>query len=378
MNRKDIKDIFYFSKTPYAELHLHFGGAISPRMIWHKVTIDDCSDELISQFGDFYSFQHFFDEKRDSLDEYLKMHKLVEPLQTLDRLEYFINRLMRGAYEFENLSYIEIRHCPYSRTNKLKDEKERIAEMRIIVLKIDEYIKKYSGSENGKYPIIIRQILCMHSQFPTYTANVNSAILDLAIEMHELGIVHGIDIAGGEKNYTIRYDEIVNNFKRAKEQKLQTTAHIFETEDTPDRMLELIQYLDRIGHGIQIPLKYPSYLPYLKKRKICLEICPTTYFKCGTFTDYNNENFKRIFRTCEEEDVDIVIGTDNSGMHNVRLQTEFENLLLHEVIKYEELNKYRQNAFEHAFGLTKVEKQIFKDDVNISIDNGKYILEIKI
>jgi adenosine deaminase len=371
------KDTFYFSKTPYAELHLHFGGSVSPRMIWHKVTIDDKSEELKEQFKDFSGFQSFFDEKRDNLDDYLKMHRLVEPLQTLDRLEYFIHRLMRGAYEFENLSYMEIRHCPYSRTNKKKDEKERIAEMRIIVLKMDEYIQKYSGADKGQYPIIIRQILCMHSQV-AYTPNVNSAILDLAVEMNELGIVHGIDIAGGEKNYSDRYDEILYNFKRAKEQKLQTTAHIFETEETPDRMLELIQYLDRIGHGIQIPLKYPSYLPFLRKHKICLEVCPTTYFKCGTFTDHNDENFKQIFRACEKENVDIVIGTDNSGMHNVRLQTEFENLLLHEVIKYEQLNKFRQNAFEHAFGLTEVEKQIFKDDVNITIDNGKYTLEIKI
>ncbi|MEL1245358.1 hypothetical protein AAEO56_13865 [Flavobacterium sp. DGU11] len=371
------KDTFHFSKTPYAELHLHFGGSISPRMIWHKVTVDDKSDELKKEFKDFYSFQNFFDQKRNNLDDYLKMHKLVEPLQKLDRLEYFIQRLMRGAYEFENLSYIEIRHCPYGRTNKLKEEKERIAEMRVIVLKMDEYIKKYTGGGKNQYPIIIRQILCMHSQ-PTYSPNVNSAILDLAIEMNKLNIVHGLDIAGGEKNYSDRYDEILNNFKRAKEEKLRTTAHIFETEDTPDRMLELIQYLDRIGHGIQIPLKYPSYLPFLKQNNICLEVCPTTYFKCGTFEDYNDENFKKIFSACEKENVDIVIGTDNSGMHNVRLQTEFENLLLHEVIKYEQLNRFRQNAFEHAFGLTPVEKQIFKDDVNLTIDNGKYVLEIKI
>ena len=378
MDKKDIKDIFYFSKKPYAELHLHFGGSISPRMIWHKVTLDDNSKELSDQFEDFYAFQNFFDQKRINLDDYLKMHKLVEPLQTLDRLEYFIHRLMKGAYEFENLSYIEIRHCPYGRTDKTKNEKERISEMRVIVLKMDEYINKYSGFGEGQYPIIIRQILCMHSQLPTYTPNVNSAILDLAIEMNELGIVHGIDIAGGEKNYSIRYDEILNNFKRAKDQKLRTTAHIFETEDTPDRMLELIQYLDRIGHGIQIPLKYPSYLKYLKERKICLEVCPTTYFKCGTFKDYSDKNFKRIFTACETAEVDLVIGTDNSGMHNVRLQTEFENLLLHEIIKYEQLNSFRQNAFEHAFGLTDVEKHIFKDDVNITIDNGKYVLEIKI
>ncbi len=136
------KDTFYFSKTPYAELHLHFGGAISPRMIWHKVTVDDRSTELTDRFEDFFAFQSFFDQKRGSLDEYLEMHKLVEPLQTLGLLEYFIHRLMRGAYEFENLSYIEIRHCPYGRTDKSKDEKTRIAEMRIIVLKMDEYIKE--------------------------------------------------------------------------------------------------------------------------------------------------------------------------------------------------------------------------------------------
>jgi adenosine deaminase len=373
------KDKFYFSKTPFAELHLHLGGSINPRVLWHKITKDDKSDEITTHYKDFYSFQKFFTDKKENLDEYLKMHTFVEPLQKIDRLEYFLSKLIRGAYIFENLSYIELRHCPYSRTDKTKSEKERIGQMKKIVERIDDVIKKYCGGGEGQYPIIVKQILCMHSK-KDYTAFINSAILDLAIEMSKSGVVSGIDIAGGEKTYKERSSEIMGHYKKAKlkENNLYTTAHIFETEDTPKKMLDILPYLDRIGHGIQIPLKYPTELKYLKERGICLEVCPTTYMNCGTFENHDSKEFKKIFRECEKHEVDIVIGTDNSGMHNVRLQTEFENLLIHEVIKFDQLDIYRHNAFKHAFGLSELEKQIFNNDVEIKIDLGTHELSIRI
>jgi adenosine deaminase len=347
-----------YTRTPYAELHLHFGGAISPRILWNRVVKEEKSKELKKRFHDFNKLQHFFERKKSSLEEYIKIHKLIEPLQQYNRIEYFMNRLIRGACEFESLSYMELRYCPYGRTSPGKEEPERIAEMRAIVLKIDECIKKYTGVGSGMYPIIVKQILCMHSQH-SYSPNVNSAILDLAIEMHEAGVVAGLDVAGGEKNYAERSGEFIAHFKRAKENGLHTTAHLFESAHTPKKMFELLPWLNRVGHGIQIPLKHPRYMELLQEKQICLEVCPTTYFKCGTFSGYDDKHFHKIFTACEKNGVPLVIGTDNSGIHNVRLQREFENLLLHDVISHEQLTRYRKNAFRFAFGLNNPEKEYF-------------------
>ena len=372
-----MKHTFRYSKTPYAELHLHFGGALMPRVLWHQVHEVEHSDELITAgFKNYNEFESFFLKKeRKSLEEYLQMHDVVEPIQTMNRLDYFVKRLMRGAFEFENLSYIEIRYCPYSRTVG-KDEKEKIKQMRDVVLTMQHAFERYSnGTEEECYPIIMKQILCMHSQ-SKYSPSVNSAIVDLAIEMKELGYVCGVDIAGGEKPYDSRFEEIFQNFKLAREHGLKTTAHIFETEFTPEKFRKLFPYLDRIGHGIQIPLNYPYYLDDLREHGICLEICPTTYFKCGTFENYNQ--LHSIFKICEHSGVDITIGTDNSGMHGVRLQNEFEHLLIHRVISHEQLDVVRKNAFKHAFGLSESEKKVFLNHTKIKIELGEYDLEIRI
>ena len=37
---------------------------------------------------------------------------------------------------------------------------------------------------------------------------------------------------------------------------------------------ELLPYLNRIGHGIQIPLRFPELLDDVAKREQCLEVCP--------------------------------------------------------------------------------------------------------
>ncbi|NJN23685.1 MAG: adenosine deaminase, partial [Acaryochloridaceae cyanobacterium RL_2_7] len=46
---------------------------------------------------------------------------------------------------------------------------------------------------------------------------------------------------------------------------------------------------------------------------------------------------------------DIAICTDNAGLHNVRLPFEYENLLTHNIINFDQLKICQHNAFRHAF-----------------------------
>jgi adenosine deaminase len=109
----------------------------------------------------------------------------------------------------------------------------------------------------------------------------------------------------------------------------------------------LLPYLERIGHGIQIPLLFPELLPSLAERGQCLEVCPTTYLKTGTLTDISE--LQPVFERCEREGVDIAICTDNAGLHNVRLPWEVENLLTEDVIDFGMLRKCEDAARRHAF-----------------------------
>ncbi|MBP5973710.1 adenosine deaminase [Brasilonema sp. CT11] len=318
--------------TLYAELHRHLGGSVVPRILWRY--FERQSPESISGFADYSAFEDFYTRPRNTLDEYLELHTLVESVQTVETLPYFIYRLLRGAYIFENLAYLELRYTPYLRTPDHLSQSQRIDMMTEIV----EVVGK--ASILPEYPIVTSQILCMHSRLPF---EVNKAIVDLAAQNRQY--VCGIDVAGGDSYSTERIDEWIKLYDYARSLGLNTTGHLYETTAGCDP--QLLPYLMRIGHGIQIPLLYPELLKDLAAQGQCLEVCPTTYLKTGTLQDIRQ--LKLVFDRCFDAGVDIAICTDNAGLHNVRLPFEYENLLTYNIINFEQLQACQDAAFRHAF-----------------------------
>lgn len=338
----------------YADLHRHLGGSVVPRILWRYFHRHE--RDLAAKFPEYPAFEEFYTRKRNSLDEYLELHTLVESVQTAQTLPYFIYRLIRGAYIFENLAYLELRYTPYYRTDEHLNQTERIEQMRSIVEIVGQ------ASKMSEYPIITSQILCMHSRLPY---EVNKAIIDLALEMREY--VCAIDIAGGDSHYQTRLEEFAGLYSYAREEGLNTTGHLYETKD--GCYPQLLPYLQRIGHGIQIPLQYPELLPEVARRHQCLEVCPTTYLKTGTLESLSQ--LKIVFDRCFEAGVDIAICTDNAGLHNVRLPFEYENLLTLDVIDFRQLQACQDAAFRHAFAWPYSQKPASLLTGLLSVDNPK-------
>jgi adenosine deaminase len=63
----------------YAELHRHLGGSVVPRVLWRYFQRHNA--ELISPFGEYAEFEDFYTRPRNTLDEYLELHTLVESVQ---------------------------------------------------------------------------------------------------------------------------------------------------------------------------------------------------------------------------------------------------------------------------------------------------------
>jgi len=315
----------------YAELHRHLGGSVVPRILWRY--LERSESELIDRFSNYPEFEDFYTRPRNTLDEYLELHTIVEEVQTAEALPYFVYRLMRGAYIFENLAYLELRYTPYLRTNPTLDQSQRIEQMTEIARIVGR------ASRLNEYPIVSSQILCIHSKLPY---EVNRAIVDLAAQMPEY--ICAIDLAGGDSYYGERLDEFIGLFEYARSLNLHTTCHLYETEGNYP---ELLPFLNRIGHGIQIPLRYPHLLKEVAQRGQCLEVCPTTYLKTGTLQEIRQ--LKQVFDQCFDAGVDIAICTDNAGLNDVRLPFEYETLLTQDVIGFEELQACQDAAFRHAF-----------------------------
>lgn len=316
----------------HADLHRHLGGAVVPRIFWRF--LKRSGHPLAAIYPHYEDFEEFVTRPRATLTEFLELHTMVEHVQLVDTLPYFVSKLIRGAYVFEGILYLELRFTAYYRTDPEKSENERIDEMRAIVQMIG------ASSYNPTYPLLLRQILCMHSRLP-YA--VNRAIVELAAS--EPNHVCGVDLAGPDTLYRDRLDEFLSLFQYARDLGLKTTCHLYET--TNGFYPELLPYLDRIGHGIQIPLRFPELLPEVARRGQCLEVCPTSYLKTGTLEELRG--LQQVFTLCEATGVDIAICTDNPGLHNVRLPFEYENLLTADVIDFEQLRRCQNAAFRHAF-----------------------------
>lgn len=330
----------------YAELHLHLGGAVLPRILYsylQRRKVDKSNDEAhqlalsyLRKYPVYEKFERRLMRPCDTLAKYLEAHKVVEPLQRQEALAYFVYRLLRGAFIFENIAYLELRYNPYFRIPKGLSPNEARAQMEEVI----QTVALAARAASKEFPIVFTQILCMDSRLDKAT---NQLILETAVEMPKE--VCAIDLAGPDEAYRENEDNIIELYKLAKEKGLKTTGHCFETGDA--YFPRILEFLDRIGHGIQIPLKYPKLLTQVAQRRQCLEVCPTTYFRTGTVKSYNE--LKPVFGHCFDMGVDIAICTDNSAFHGVRLPLEFERLLTHGVLDFRQMEKCREAAFRHAF-----------------------------
>ena len=127
----------------YADLHRHVGGAVHPKVLYGYLatrgpdagataTEREVIQGLLGRFPTYAALKEHFATRRPRLDDYLELHKLVEPLQTPATMGYFLYRIVRGARIFEQTSLLELRFSPYLRTDPSLEVPQRIAAMKRI------------------------------------------------------------------------------------------------------------------------------------------------------------------------------------------------------------------------------------------------------
>jgi adenosine deaminase len=336
-----------FAATPdYADLHRHLGGAVHPKILFgylHEHSADggltpqerDWIHRLLTRFPDYESLRTYFSSRRATLEDYLELHKMVEPLQTPGSMAYFLYRVARGARIFEHTSLLELRFCPYLRTDPTLAESARITQMEPVVEAVAQAAKQ------PEFAVDIRLLLCLHSALPDH---VNRAIIDLALRRRDL--VRGIDIAGPEALSAERVTHFTECLRLTTDAHLPATAHVAETHPHYIHP-ELFPYLRRIGHGVQIPLHRPELLTDLRHRNICFELCPSTYLQTGTFADL--QPVREAIRRLDDAAVPYCFATDNPAFNGRYLQAEHELALEYDLINFQGLARCQWNAFAYAF-----------------------------
>ncbi len=330
----------------FADLHRHLGGAVHPKVLFGYLAADgpdagvsaqerDSIRKLLGRFPTYADLKRHFATRQPTLVDYLELHKLVEPLQTPGAMAYFLYRIIRGARIFEQTSLLELRFCPYLRTDPSLDTADRIAAMEAVLEAIA------AATKVPAYAVDVRLLLCLHTALPDA---VNDATLDLALRRRDL--VRGIDVAGPESPLRDRLDHFLGLYRRAADAFLPATAHLGES--SPEYIHpEFFPFLRRIGHGVQIALHFPELLTELRERGICIELCPSTYVQTGTFADL--APVREVTRRLDDAGVDYCLGTDNPAFNGRYLQAEHEIALDNDLIDFRGLVRCQRNAFKHAF-----------------------------
>src|SRR5215510_10685593 len=210
----------------YADMHRHVGGAVHPKVLYGYLTTHgpdvganpterEVIHRLLCRFPTYAALKEHFATRRQRLDDYLELHKLVEPLQTPATMGYFLYRIVRGARIFEQTSLLELRFSPYLRTDPALDVSQRIVAMDAVVEAIA------AGAKVPEYAVDVRLVLCLHTLL---SDEINTATVELALTRRD--IIRGIDVAGPEQPLGARLDHFIRLYRQAADLYPPATAHL--------------------------------------------------------------------------------------------------------------------------------------------------------
>lgn len=177
------------------------------------------------------------------------------------------------------------------------------------------------GLRNGckEYGITVNQILCAINFAPDWSDEVVD--MAKANEKNFPCAVVAVDIAGGEQHFARDSPLWKGHFdmcQKAKELGLNITVHAGETPDSADNVRKAIEEYGatRIGHAYKTT-DHPELLELMKKKKIHVEVCPTSSVETGGWRKTNwMEHPACVFR---KHGIPISLNSDDPAVFNTSM-----------------------------------------------------------
>ena len=134
------------------------------------------------------------------------------------------------------------------------------------------------------------------------------------------GRVLGIGLGGDESSVPAR--EFVPLFEAARAMGLRTVCHAGEHAG-PRSVWEAVELLgsQRIGHGIRA-CEDTALLSLLRRRRIPLEVCPTSNLRTGVVRRWRDHPLPRLLQA----GVRVTVNSDDPALFRTSLDAEFRNL----------------------------------------------------
>ena len=242
-------------------------------------------------------------------DDYPDFHRFLEKFKLLRRFYTSKEAVQRITQEAlldavaDNIRYLELRFNPVALS------RAQSFSLGDVVSWVTEAAAE-SQKHNDIRTCLILQIGREES------LHVAEEIVDLAIAFHG-PLVRGIDLAGDELNYPARRFE--KPFQRARAAGLHITVHAGEASGAAS-VYDAVTLLgaERIGHGIRA-VENSEVVQLLYRRKIALEVCPTSNFQTGAVPGLTVHPLIDLFGLR----LRVTINTDDPSVSDTTLSDEY-------------------------------------------------------
>lgn len=302
------------SRLPAAltDLHIHVGGAVAPHILF-SIAHEQGLKLPVKNYWDFVDFITASKEKIHNLDDYLKIFKWTDKIQSSPAaIERSVYEIICKEYRSSRVEHIELRFNPMKRNHGGERDLDHI--IHAALRGMDRAILEYG--------VKACLLFCLDREFDY---DKNEIIVEKAIKYLHRGVL-GIDLAGAEHaNFEHHEDGIQayqKLYQKAQSAGLKTTVHTGETLHTSAKGLkEVIRHLkpQRIGHGIQAAFDEEA-LRMLADTGTVLEICPTSNLHTRAVKDLQELGF--ILNRFKEYQVPFTLNTDGPYLLNTHLAQE--------------------------------------------------------
>ena len=319
------------------DLHLHYDGSLLPR------TVIELADEqgvaLPTREPDELKLFMAAPPQCADLNEYLDKFDLpLSILQSFDGVRKAVRTLAEQLKE-QGMLYAELRIAPQSHTKKGMTQKQVV-------------VAALTGMQDALVGSFFKAKLILCCMRGADNQKENMETVRLAAEYMNWGVC-AVDLAGAEALFpTEDYKDV---FALAKRLGVPYTIHAGEA-DGPESVWAAVEMgASRIGHGVRAG-EDPRLLEEIKKRNICLEMCPSSNVQTHAVESMDRHPILDYLH----KGVKVTVNTDNMTVSDTTIEKEFSILEKELGMTPEDKLQLLLNAADSAF-ISAEEKWRLKD-----------------
>jgi adenosine deaminase len=295
-------------RMPKVELHVHLEGAMRPAILLelarrNGIELPARDEAGLKRWFRFSDFEHF-------VKIYLTCSSALQNPEDFELLA--LDFLAEQACQ--KVVYSEVHFTIGTHMGSGASGKDGEAIRQALAAAISEGERRYG--------VVMRLI-------PDIVRNVGPALADTTLEWALAGRENGV-VALGLSGSEARFgnDPFARHFEAAKAAGLHRVAHAGEHAG-PESIRSALDLCDpeRIGHGVRA-IEDPTLVEDLARRRIPLEVCPTSNVALGVYPALSAHPFDRLLKA----GVPLSVNTDDPAFFGTNLTREY--LRLHETFGY--------------------------------------------